>query len=104
MDRLGMNHYLVLQHLAEVGETYGLELAKGVGLHSGTAYPLLARLEERGLIVGRWEEIDEHAAGRRRRRYWRITDQGRSAMTATAARLRLSQMVEDGRTSGLPGY
>ena len=39
-------------------------------------YPLLCRLEDRGLIVGRWVE----KAGERRRRYYRLTADGRRAL------------------------
>jgi PadR family transcriptional regulator, regulatory protein PadR len=39
-------------------------------------YATLYRLEERGLIRGRWVE----RAGQRRRRYYRITDDGRGIL------------------------
>ncbi len=39
-------------------------------------YPTLSRLEERGLVRGRWVE----AAGERRRRYYSITRSGRRAL------------------------
>ena len=34
---------------------YGYEVAKATGLASGTLYPILMRLEERGLLTARWE-------------------------------------------------
>ena len=40
-------------------------------------YPVLCRLEERGLIAGRWVE----KAGERRRRYYRLTPAGRGVLT-----------------------
>jgi PadR family transcriptional regulator, regulatory protein PadR len=39
-------------------------------------YPLLYRLEARGFIEGRWVE----KAGQRRRRYYRLTAQGRRVL------------------------
>jgi DNA-binding PadR family transcriptional regulator len=39
-------------------------------------YPLLYRLEARGLVEGRWVE----KAGQRRRRYYRITREGRRVL------------------------
>lgn len=57
-------------------EHYGLELAKATGLSNGALYPILDKLENHGLVVARWEELDEHAAGRRRRCYYRLTAQG----------------------------
>jgi PadR family transcriptional regulator, regulatory protein PadR len=41
-------------------------------------YATLYRLEERGLIRGRWVE----RAGQRRRRYYRITDNGRTMLAS----------------------
>jgi transcriptional regulator len=41
-------------------------------------YATLYRLEERGLLRGRWVE----KAGQRRRRYYRITDDGRAVLAA----------------------
>jgi PadR family transcriptional regulator, regulatory protein PadR len=55
---------------------YGVELMASSGLKAGTLYPILNRLELDGWILGRWEDIDESAAGRRRRRYYRLTSAG----------------------------
>ena len=41
-------------------------------------YPLLYRLEKRGWIQGRWVE----KAGQRRRRYYRLTPEGRKVLAA----------------------
>jgi PadR family transcriptional regulator, regulatory protein PadR len=41
-------------------------------------YATLYRLEERGLIRGRWVE----RAGQRRRRYYRITESGKATLAA----------------------
>ena len=59
-----------------LGEHYGLELCRTAGLPGGTIYPVLARLEQAGWLISEWEDIDEHRAGRRRRRYYRLTDEG----------------------------
>jgi PadR family transcriptional regulator, regulatory protein PadR len=67
-------------------ELYGLEIATKAGILGGTMYPLLARLEQAGWLTSRWEDLDETAAGRRRRRYYRLTADGeRSARTILAA-------------------
>jgi PadR family transcriptional regulator PadR len=42
----------------------------------GSLYPILCRLEDRGLISGRWVE----RAGERRRRFYRLTPRGRRAL------------------------
>ena len=41
-------------------------------------YPLLYRLEKRGWIIGRWVE----KAGQRRRRYYRLTAEGKKVLAA----------------------
>ena len=53
---------------------HGYLLAKQTGLASGTMYPILIRLAERGLIEARWEE--EQPAGRPRRHLYRLTEDG----------------------------
>lgn len=69
---------LVLSALADSApdESYGLDIAKATGLRSGSLYPILQRFEERGWVESRWEELDESAAGRRRRRYYSLTGLG----------------------------
>ncbi|HEX5438886.1 MAG TPA: PadR family transcriptional regulator [Gemmatimonadaceae bacterium] len=46
--------------------------------HVASLYPMLYRMERRGWIAGRWVE----KAGQRRRRYYRITRDGRKALEA----------------------
>ena len=65
---------------------HGYEIARRIeqrsegALHFTLAslYETLYRLEERGLIRGRWVE----RAGQRRRRYYRITESGRKVLAA----------------------
>jgi hypothetical protein len=52
---------------------YGFELMKLTGLASGSLYPMLARLEEAGLLVRGKETIDPSAAGRPPRMNYVIT-------------------------------
>jgi PadR family transcriptional regulator len=47
-----------------------------ITFHTASLYPTLYRLEDRGLIEGRWVE----RAGQRRRRYYRLTAQGRKML------------------------
>ena len=44
-----------------------------ISFHTASLYPTLYRLEDKGLIEGRWVE----RAGQRRRRYYRLTAEGR---------------------------
>jgi PadR family transcriptional regulator len=63
---------------------HGYELAKETGLRSGTLYPVLIRLADRGLVEARWE--DEPPAGRPRRHLYRLTSDG-----VAAARVALTE-------------
>lgn len=73
-------------------DRYGLEIGKSAGLKSGTLYPILARLEAAGWVVSEWEQIDPSVEGRRPRRYYRLTGEGkriaRDAVRETEAQLR----------------
>ena len=68
-----------------LGEHYGLELSRAAGLPSGTIYPILTRLQSAGWLTSAWEEIDEAAEGRRRRRYYCLTGTGREQARAAVA-------------------
>ena len=46
-------------------------------LGEGTLYPLLYKLEDKGLISGKWEE----GSGERRKRVYRITPHGKKQLT-----------------------
>ena len=53
--------------------------SKGVlRFHVASLYPLLYRMEKRELIEGRWVE----KAGQRRRRYYRITSEGKDMLSS----------------------
>ncbi len=71
---------LLVLHLIAEGPTYGNQLMERIaGMTEGvlsvnpnTMYPLLRRLEQKGLIGGEWEHPE-----RRTRRFYSITVQGR---------------------------
>jgi transcriptional regulator len=81
--RKGSAELLILS-LLEERERHGYELAKVIERRSGGAltfhvaslYPILYRLERRGLIHGRWVE----KSGERRRRFYRLTAGGEQAL------------------------
>src|SRR6185312_3487409 len=62
---------------------HGYDIAKRTGLKSGTLYPILIRLAERGLLESSWEE--EQPAGRPRRHLYRLTADGLAASAAAKA-------------------
>jgi PadR family transcriptional regulator, regulatory protein PadR len=79
----GTAELLVLAQL-EHGRSHGYEIAQqiaarsagAVSFHAASLYPVLYRLERRGLIAGRWIE----KAGQRRRRYYSLTAEGRKVL------------------------
>jgi transcriptional regulator len=81
----GTADLLVLAQL-ESQDRHGYEISVRIDQRSGglvsfnvaSLYPVLYRLEKRGLIVGRWVE----KAGQRRRRYYRLTAAGRKVLSS----------------------
>jgi transcriptional regulator len=77
---------LMILALVEARPRHGYEISRlieqrsegAVSFHVASLYPLLYRLEERGWIEGRWVE----KAGQRRRRYYRLTAEGRKVLAA----------------------
>jgi PadR family transcriptional regulator PadR len=75
----GSTEMLILA-LVEDRPRHGYEIAKLIEqrsdgvlqFHVASLYPMLYRLEKRGLIEGRWVE----KAGERRRRFYKLTDSG----------------------------
>lgn len=71
---------LLILSLLEKEQRHGYEIGKLIEQRSGgllqfkvsSLYPVLARMEERGWIRGRWVE----QAGERRRRFYRLTAAG----------------------------
>ncbi|MBK8231242.1 MAG: helix-turn-helix transcriptional regulator [Candidatus Eisenbacteria bacterium] len=80
---------LVLAILAE-GDNYGYAILKRVAELSGgrlqwtdgMLYPVLHRLERLGHVVARWGESETG----RRRKYYRITEQGKAQLQAERER------------------
>jgi DNA-binding PadR family transcriptional regulator len=76
---------------------HGYLLAKQTGLASGTLYPILIRLAERGLIEARWE--DGQPAGRPRRHLYRLTASGVVATRTALAQAALKRQHAAGRAA-----
>jgi len=70
---------------------HGYGIARDTGLKSGTLYPVLLRLAERGLVEACWE--DEQPAGRPRRHLYRLTPEGLATATQALARARPADQV-----------
>jgi transcriptional regulator len=76
---------LLILSLVERRARHGYEICKLIEsrsdgvlrLNVASLYPMLYRLERRGLLEGRWVE----KAGQRRRRFYRLTAAGRRRLT-----------------------
>jgi transcriptional regulator len=77
---------LLILSLIELRPRHGYEISKlidersegSVKFNVASLYPLLYRLEKRGWIQGRWVE----KSGQRRRRYYRLTEEGKKTLKA----------------------
>ena len=64
------------RHGYEIGRLIETRSAGQMKFHVASLYPLLYRLEERGWLQGKWVE----KAGQRRRRFYRLTKEGRRVL------------------------
>ena len=62
----------VPRHGYEIGKLIEQRSQGALRFHAASLYPLLYRLEKRGVIQGKWVE----KSGQRRRRYYRLTARG----------------------------
>lgn len=77
---------LMILSLVEARPRHGYEISKLIETRSegvvrfnvASLYPLLYRLEQRGWIKGRWVEEE----GQRRRRFYRLTPEGKKVLAA----------------------
>ena len=75
---------LVILSIVEARPRHGYDISRLIEersagrmrFHVASLYPLLYRLEERGWLQGRWVE----KAGERRRRFYRLTAEGRRVL------------------------
>jgi PadR family transcriptional regulator, regulatory protein PadR len=73
---------------------HGYEVARETSLKSGTLYPILIRLADRGLLEAEWQ--DEPVPGRPRRHLYRLTAAGLAAAEAARA----GALARPGHTRG----
>lgn len=87
--RKGSAEILILAAI-EDGQLHGYDIAREIARRSdglltfyvASLYPLLYKLEDRGLIAGRWIE----KAGQRRRRCYRLTAAGKRVLAEQRGR------------------
>lgn len=64
------------------GRHWGYDLSKRSGVRSGVLYPMLQRMLDEGWLQDGWEEQSEVHAKRPPRRYYKLTDKGKSELGA----------------------
>ena len=70
------------RHGYEIGKLIEERSGGVLKFHIASLYPMLYRLERRGVITGRWVE----KPGQRRRRFYRITASGRRLLASHRTR------------------
>lgn len=70
---------------------HGYEVMQMTGIKPGTLYPMLARLEDQGMLVSQWQE--SAIAGRPPRHMYSLTEAGQAMANS---------LVRDGRGSEQP--
>jgi DNA-binding PadR family transcriptional regulator len=83
------------------GHRYGFDVMDATGLPDGTVYPILRRLERRGVLEGAWEdEATAQADQRPPRRYYQLTEAGEAVLEEVTGRfpmlVRLFASVPEG--------
>jgi PadR family transcriptional regulator PadR len=80
---------------------HGYALARQTGLKSGTLYPILIRLADRGLVEACWQ--DEPEPGRPRRHLYRLTAAGLASAAEARARAARPKAARAARTPTVRG-
>ncbi len=76
---------------------YGYDLSRRSALKSGTLYPILVRLAERGWLETRW--TDPERPGRPPRHTYRLTAEGVRAAAGALARAQPAPVVQLARAA-----
>jgi PadR family transcriptional regulator, regulatory protein PadR len=79
---------VLLALLADAADMSGYPLCRAAQVGPGTVYPLLGHLENAGWVTGEWDTKTAPNGGRRR--FYRLTDEGRAAVAA-ALKLEMQQ-------------
>lgn len=64
------------------GRHWGYDLSRRSGVRSGVLYPMLQRMLDEGWLLDGWEEQGEVRAKRPPRRYYELTDKGKTELGA----------------------
>ena len=75
---------------------WGTDLSRRSGVQPGALHPILGRLLEAGWLTDSWEDPGEGLrVGRPLRRYYRVTDAGRTELAALLERARADRRFQN---------
>jgi len=78
-------------------ERFGLEVGRATNVDSGALYPILIRLEHRGILTSRTAGTTDPVTRGRPRRYYSLTDSGVGDAEGELGRWREAQARRAGR-------
>lgn len=99
-DLLAASSIPIVLSVLQQGESYGYEIIRKIKertqghlqFSDGTLYPILRKLEDKGLIASEWRVAENE----KRRRYYTITDKGRDQFrTEQKAWSLMNQLLTD---------
>jgi PadR family transcriptional regulator PadR len=80
------------------GRHWGYDLSRRAGVRSGVLYPILRRMLDEGWLEDGWEDLAQLGGKRPPRRYYEVTDEGNTALSAL-----LQEARSDARFRSLVG-
>jgi PadR family transcriptional regulator, regulatory protein PadR len=80
------------------GRHWGYDLSRRAGVRSGVLYPILHRMLDEGWLEDGWEDPAQLSGKRPPRRYYQLTDEGRTELGAL-----LQEARSDARFRALVG-
>lgn len=75
---------------------WGNDLSRRSGVKNGSLHPILGRLLKAGWLTDSWEDpVEAQRDGRPPRRYFRVTDTGRTELAALLERARADRRFQN---------
>ena len=83
MNHVSLQQLRILRFMLSVYDepVCGVDLIKGLKMQSGTVYPLLQRMESRGLVSSKMERGTSQGVGRPLKRLYTLKAPGRNYIT-----------------------
>jgi PadR family transcriptional regulator PadR len=76
------------------GRHWGYDLSKKSGVKPGSLYPILQRMLDENWLSAGWQDPNEAATGRPRRRYYKLTAEGLAQLGGLAEGIKLEPLPQ----------